>query len=179
MIMRHSHYHDGADYDCILCKNAKKKVLSMHVLANSPPLAFDNDNQRRQWQQCHMSVQPQQPPFFYFIPVSIVVLDELHIELRIIPVLWKVAVSSRCRDAANLADICPYVFDTQRCIISKDTTVQNSRGTVKSIGTESWHGRTWRRILIFHEDVLREVSCGRPTGTWDSRHEELCLELWQ
>ncbi len=79
MIMRHFHCHDGADYDCILCKNAKKKVLSVPVLANNPPLAFDNDNQRRHWQQCHMSVQPQQRPFFYFIPVSRVVPDALHI----------------------------------------------------------------------------------------------------
>jgi hypothetical protein len=94
MIMRHSHYHDGADYDCILCKNAKKKVLSVPVLAIIPPLAFDNDNQRRQWQQCHMSVQLQHRPFFYFIPVSRVVPDALHIELRIIPVFWKVTVSS-------------------------------------------------------------------------------------
>jgi hypothetical protein len=119
MIMRHSHYHDGADYDCILCKNVKKKVRSVSILANSPPLAFENDNQRRQWQQTHMSVQPQQRPFFHFIPVSRVVPDSLHMELRIIPVLWKFTVSSRCRDAAHLADICQYVFDTQRVIISR------------------------------------------------------------
>jgi hypothetical protein len=87
MIMRHSHYHDGADYDCILCKNVKKKVHSVPVLANNPPLSFENDNQRRQWQQSHMSVQSQQHHLFHFIPVLRVVSYSLHMELRIIPVL--------------------------------------------------------------------------------------------
>ena len=113
MIMRHAHVHDGADYECILCKNAKKKIKSVPVTSTSPPLVFDNDNQRRQWQQLHFSVYPQRRPFFPFIPVSRVVIDTLHIELRIIPVLWKVTVSARCRDAAHLADICQWVFDTQ------------------------------------------------------------------
>lgn len=176
MIMRHAHVHDGADYDCILCKNAKKKMKSVSVTSTSPPLVFENDNQRRQWQQLHFSVSPQRRPFFHFIPVSRIVTDILHIELRIIPVLWKVTVSARCRDAAHLEDICQWVFDTQRIIISKNTAVQNSRGAINTIGTESWPGRTCRRILIIHEDVLREVSNWR---TEDAPFQDIHLEIWQ
>jgi hypothetical protein len=139
-------------------KNVKKKIKYVPVTSTSPPLVFDNDNQRRQWQQLHLSIYHQRRPFFLFIPVSRVVIDTLHIELRTIPVLWKVTVSARCRDASYLADICQWVFDTQRVIITKSTSVQISRGIVNIIGTEYWTSRTCRRILIIHEEVLREVS---------------------
>jgi len=157
MISRHAHCYDGADYDCLLCKNVKKKIKSVSVTSDSASLVFDNDRQRREWQQSHYSVVPQQRPFFHFIPISRIVTDILHIELRIVPVLWKYTVIANCRDASHVADICQWVFDTQRVIISKDTVVQNSRGVVNTIGTESWPGRTCRRILIIHEDCLREV----------------------
>ena len=162
--------------NAFFAKNVKKKIRSLLVSSTSPPLFFENDNQRRQWQQQHFSVYPQRRPFFHFIPVSRVVIDTLHIELRIITVLWKFTVSARCRDAAHLADICQWVFDTQRILISKSTAVQNSRGVVNTIGTESWHGRTCRRILIIHEDVLREVS---NRGTHDDSSQDIHLQLWQ
>ena len=106
MIMHHAHVHDAADYDCILCKHVKKKIKSVSVTSTSLPMVFENDNQRRHWKQLHFNVSPQRRPFFYFIPVSRIVTDILHIELRIIPVLWKVTVFDRCRDAAHLEDIC-------------------------------------------------------------------------
>jgi len=173
MIMRHAHYHDGADYDCLLCKDVKKKIKSVCVTAtSSSSLVFGNDRQRREWQQSHYSVVPHQRPFFYFIPVSRIVTDILHIELRIVPVLWKFTIIANCRDASHVADICQWVFDTQRVIISKDTVVQNSRGAINTIGTESWPGRTCRRILIIHEDCLREVY-GSSSGA------EVYYEVWQ
>jgi hypothetical protein len=176
MTLRHSHVHDGGDYECILCKNVNKKIKSLLVLSTSPPLFFENDNQRRQWQQLHVRVYPQRRPFFHFIPVSRVVIDTLHIELRIIPLLWKVNVSSRCRDATHLANICQWVFGTQRILISKNTTVQNSRGVVNTIGTESWQDRTCRRNLIIHEDVLREVS---NWGAHDDSSQDIHIQIWE
>jgi len=145
----------------------KEKIRANPVTSDTPPMEFENNNQRRQWQQLHNNVSPQQRPFFYFIPISRIVTDILHIELRIIPILWKFTVSSRCRDAAHLAVICQYVFDTQRVIINKDMAVQNMRGTVNTIGTESWSGRTCRRILIIHEEILAEVSNRRAVGAAD------------
>lgn len=153
-----------------------KKIKSVAVTTTSPSLAFENDNQRRQWQQQHFSLYTQRRPFFHFISMSRVVIDTLHIELRIIPVLWKVTVSSRGRDASHLADICQWVFDTRRIIISKSTAVQNSRGIVNTIGTESWPGRTCRRFLTIHEEVFREVS---RWGTHYTSSQDIHLEIWQ
>ena len=47
---------------------------------------------------------------------------------------------------------------------------------MNTIGTESWPGRTCRRILIIHEEVLREVS---NWGHHDAPSNDIYLEIWQ
>ena len=83
----------------------------------------------------------------------------------------------RGRDAAHLADICQWVFDTQRVIISKDTAVQNKSGKVNTIGTESWPGRTCRRILLIHDQVLNDVF--GEAGRNASPTARLCYIVWE
>ena len=173
MIQKHAHHHArDEDFDCSLCKKTKNGPWPVPVRADTPPLVFANDNQRRDWSQCHFSVMANESPFFYCIPVARFIADGLHVELRLEPKVWQYTVAGYC-DEAQLADICQWVFDTQRVWISKETAVQNKKGDVNIMGTDSWPGKTCRRLVICHEDVLDQVH-----AQTDEEEKSICYQVW-
>ena len=94
--------------------------------------------------------------------------------------LWKITITANFKDATHVDDIWQWVFNKQRVIINKDTIVQNSRGDINTIGAEPYPGRTFRRILIIHEDCLREVyGSNTNAGIYDKVWQKLVIFLFE
>ena len=78
--------------------------------------------------------------FFSFIPVSRVLVDILHLELRICLAIWRHTDNNHVTKE-ELAKLCQWVYDEDKIIISKDTAVQSSTGLENKIGSSAWPGK--------------------------------------
>ena len=85
-----------------------------------------------------------------------VIFDILHLELRICPAIWRLTVSNHVTKD-ELADLCQWVYDEHKIIISKDTAVQSSSGKENKIGSSAWPGKTCGKIMQIYPQVMAKV----------------------
>ena len=116
------------------------------------------DNERRQWQKRHFGCMQGYGPFLPFIPVYNIIIDALHIVLRLTPALWRATVSDHMT-GDRLENLHQWVYDNVGVIIAKNTAVQSRTNNSKlcKIGTESWHGHTCLAIMDWYMDILPRV----------------------
>jgi hypothetical protein len=110
--------------------------------------------------------------FLPFVPVSRVMVDILHLELRVCPAIWRLTVSNHV-SKEELANICQWVYDEHKIIISKDTAVQSSTGKENSIGSSSWPGKTCSKIMQIYPDVMKMVHVKQK-----GKNLEACMLCW-
>ena len=127
---------------------------------------------RQSWQKKHFMVKEGEGPFLPFIPVSRVLVDILHLELRICPVLWRLTVSNHV-DKKKLQAICQWVSDKHKVIISKGTAVQSSTGMTNKIGSNSWPGRTCAKIMQIYPEVMAKVHVS------NGQNKKVCIKCWE
>ena len=120
-----------------------------------------SDDKRRKWQQVHRGCTQGNGPFFRCIPVSHVIIDALHIVLRLTPAVWRATVSAHVT-GDRLGALHQWVYDNVNVIIAKNTAVQSKSGRSKQckIGTECWPGRTCITIMDWYEEILSQVHSG-------------------
>jgi hypothetical protein len=146
-IMKLAHVHNGEDYDCPRCKEHITEGIEYPVRST---------HNRQAYQRKHLMAVEGKGPFFPFIPVSMVIFDILHLELRICPAIWRLTVSNHVTKD-ELADLCQWVYDEHKIIISKDTAVQSSSGKENKIGSSAWPGKTCGKIMQIYPQVMAKV----------------------
>ena len=111
--------------------------------------------------------------FLPFIPVNHVILDILHLELRICPAIWRLTVSNHV-DKDRLHSICQWIADEHKIIISKGTAVQSSTGKKGKIGSDCWPGKICSKVLQIFPAVMDRVH----TNEVNKASALLCWELF-
>jgi hypothetical protein len=125
-IMKLAHVHNGEDYDCPRCKEHIPDGIEYPVRSKY---------YRRAYERKHlMAVEGKERPIFPFIPVSMVIFDILHLELRICPAIWQLTVSNHVTNY-ELDNLCQWVYDEHKIIISKETAGQSSSGKETKISS--------------------------------------------
>ncbi len=90
-----------------------------------------------QHHQHHFSKAPRVGLFFLCIKLEDVIIDALHVVLRVIPAIYRATVTAHV-DQAERQSILQWIFDTHRVIVSSNTAVQSATGREATIGTECW-----------------------------------------
>ena len=122
------------------------------------------------YRMVHFMVKEGEGPFFPFIPIERVIVDILHLKLRITPVLWRITVSNHV-DKEKLVEICQEIYNKHKIIISKGTAVQSSTGQENKIGSTCWPGKTCDKILIIFREVMDMVHS-------DDDIKKACIQCW-
>jgi len=103
-----------------------------------------------------MMVVEGKGPLFSFIPMSRVLVDILHLELRICPSIWCLTISNHV-SKDELEKLCQWVYDEHKIIISKDMAVQSSAGKEDKIGSSAWPGKTCLKIMQIYPQVMEKI----------------------
>jgi hypothetical protein len=162
-IQMYAHIHNGEDYDCPRCNEHITEGIEYPVRSTY---------HRRAHQREHLMVVEGKGPFFPFIPVSRVLVDILHLELRICPAIWRLTVSNHV-SKDELEKLCQWVYDEHKIIISKDTAVQSSTGKENKIGSSAWPGKTCSKIMQIYPQVMEKVHVKKK-----KRNLALCTLCW-
>ena len=122
-------------------------------------------------QQLHFSTKYGLGLVSTSIALQDVIIDVLHVVLRIVPAIYRATVSAHI-DKTQCADISQWIFDVHRVIVSASTAVQSATGQEGSVGNECWPGRVCDKLMTIYEDVLDMVhEVGGQT------HQE-CMKVW-
>ena len=162
-IQKLAHLHLGNDYCCEACNQKITKDITY-------PERTKYGRQMRQ--RKHLMVREGDGPFLPFIPISRVLIDILHLELRVCPVLWRLTVSNHV-DKDKLQAICQWVSDHHKIIISKGTAVQSSTGRSNKIGSDCWPGKTCAKIMKIYPEVMDKVHMK------NAKNKEACIACWE
>ena len=153
---------EDGEFECPCCptivnKNIKHPERTKHGAAK--------------YRHAHYMVKEGEGPFLPFIPVHrVIIVDILHLKLRVTPILWRLTVSNHV-DKDKLQAICQHVFDKHKIIISKSTAVQSSTGQENKIGSSCWPGKTCDKILLIFREVMDMVHD-------DHENKMACIKAW-
>ena len=109
--------------------------------------------------------------FFLCIKLEDVIIDALHVVLRVVPAIYRATVTSHV-DNAECLSIAQWVFDTHRIIVSSHTAVQSATGREATIGTECWPGRVCDKLIQIYPEILDQVHIK------DSDNMKTALAVW-
>jgi hypothetical protein len=146
-IQKYVHMHNGEDYDCPRCNEHITEGIEY-------PVRYTYH--RRAHQREHLMVVEGISPFVSFSPKSRVLVDIVHLELRICPAIWRLSVNNHV-SKDELEKLCQWVYDEHKMIISKDTAVQSSTGKEIKIGSSAWPGKTCSKIMQIYPQVMEKV----------------------
>jgi hypothetical protein len=94
--------------------------------------------------------------FISFIPMSRVFVDILHLELRICLAMWRLVVSNHV-SKDEIVEICQWVYDEHKIIISKDMAVQIRTRKENKIGSSTWPGESCAKIMQIYPRYMQKV----------------------
>ena len=106
--------------------------------------------------QWHFSTAHMVGILFWCIQLEDVIIDALHVVLRVVPAIYRATVSAHV-DSAECESISQWIFDVHRIIVSSKTAVQSATGKEATVGTECWHGAVCEKMLQIYPDVLDQV----------------------
>ena len=106
--------------------------------------------------QLHFSTKPGLGLFSKSIALKDVLIDVLHIILRVVPAIYRATVTQHI-DKTQCEDLSQWIFDTHGVIVSGSTAVQSATGKEGAIGNECWHGRVCDKILEIYEEIIDMV----------------------
>ena len=106
--------------------------------------------------QSHFSTPIGGSPFFDCIALYNVLIDVLHVVLRVVPAIYRATVTAHV-DNADCQSIAQWVFDVHGVIVSSSTSVQSATGSQAAIGTECWPGRVCEKLMLIYKDILEQV----------------------
>jgi hypothetical protein len=89
------------------------------------------------------------------IAIHDIIIDTLHVVLRVTPKLWEVTVVNRSREY-QLRDQCQWFFDIHR-VIAGSVKVLGSSGGSASLDKRTWPGNTCNKMLDLYESILDET----------------------
>ncbi len=87
-----------------------------------------SDAARTKHEGMHYGTSLNKPVLLKCIPTHDIVIDTLHIVLRIIPKLWAMTVVNRLREF-QLRDLCQWIFDTHQVLAGSVKVIGSSGGS--------------------------------------------------
>ena len=106
--------------------------------------------------QFHFSTKPELGLLSKSIAWKDIIIDVLHIVLRVVPAIYRATVSAHI-DKTQCGDLSQWIFDVHGVVVSSSTSVQSATGKEGSIGNECWHGRVCDKIMQVYEEILDQV----------------------
>ena len=111
---------------------------------------------REHHHQSHFSTPIGKTPLLACIALYNVIIDVLHVVLRVVPAIYRATVSAHV-DSAECQSIAQWIFDVHGVVVSGSTSVQSATGRQAAIGTECWPGAVCQKLMIIYPEVLAQV----------------------
>ena len=106
--------------------------------------------------QLHFSTPIGTGVFFRCIELKNVLVDALHVVLRVVPALYRATVSAHV-DSSECRSIAQWIYDLHGVTVSSSTNVQSATGNESTIGTECWPGPVCDKLMEIYPEILLQA----------------------
>jgi len=103
----------------------------------------------------HYGTSLNKPMLLKCIAIHDIIIDTIHVVLRITPNFWKFTVVNRLREY-QLRDLCQWIFDTHR-VLDRSVKVLRFSGGSASLDKRTWPENTCNKMFDLYESVLDET----------------------
>ena len=126
------------------------------AVSNEEPAELDSKAAEDRHHQLHYSTAYMKGMFFACIDWRDVIIDVLHVILRIVPAIYRVTVSAHI-DSTECQSLAQWIFHTHRVVVASNTAVQSATGKEGNVGNECWPGNVCNKLLDIYPEVLVQV----------------------